>query len=150
MARTLVGTSPWPVMNTMGSARPAARSEACRSRPLRPDRRTSRTRHAGRSGESSWLAILVQTRTPRHGTKVLCCGGSAHQPRALQAIVGENPHAIRRRGRDGDLEVDAAPAPQLARKHADPLLDHLAARVEGFDEHANVDEIVGRGVPDVA
>src|SRR2546430_846547 len=44
-----VGTSPWPVMNTMGISLFSWAMRCCRSSPLRSGNPTSRTRQAGRS-----------------------------------------------------------------------------------------------------
>src|SRR5208337_1833839 len=49
IARTDVGTSPWPVTNTMGISSSSSAILSCRSRPLRPGSRTSNTRQLGAS-----------------------------------------------------------------------------------------------------
>ena len=47
IARTLVGMSPWPVMNTIGSGQPASTSRRCNSSPSTPGIATSSTRQPG-------------------------------------------------------------------------------------------------------
>src|SRR5919198_1801510 len=49
MACTDIGMSPWPVMNTIGIWISASLKARCRSRPLNPGKRTSRTRQEGAS-----------------------------------------------------------------------------------------------------
>jgi hypothetical protein len=52
MARTDIGMSPCPVMNTIGIRMPAFTNSAWKSRPLDPGRRTSSTRQLGTSGRA--------------------------------------------------------------------------------------------------
>ena len=49
MARTVIGMSPWPVMNTIGISMFALASSAWKSSPLSPGNLTSSTRQLGPS-----------------------------------------------------------------------------------------------------
>src|SRR5258706_545791 len=99
MARTVIGTSPWPVMKMIGMSVRSAAIRFCKSKPLRSGRLTSSTRQLGTLLEQARTDRLVSEGCDEHDRNLL----PAKHQLALEIRAGHARH--------GDVEDQALGLP---------------------------------------
>src|SRR5262245_25189081 len=110
-ARTAIGTSACPVTTIVGRPPPRRTSSACRSSPLMPGMRTSRTRHPGCDGSysrrKSAALAYVRTVSPTDSSSQRNDSRIARSSSTTKTI-GSGGIAIPLRRRQQDMEGGAA------------------------------------------
>ena len=114
IARTDIGMSPCPVMNTIGRASTASASRRWSSSPSMPGRLTSRTRHAGAAGSGRARNASAESKVSTSQPSARSTRESAFRTPASSSTtktVSVTAAALMPRGGEGKVTQNVAPAP---------------------------------------